>query len=164
MVKNFQFTSIGYIQTPFFTPANTPIQPAAAQEVKGTVVINEEYLPALKDLDGFSHIVLVYFFDRAKSPELEVKPFMDTQTHGLFATRAPSRPNPIGISVVKLVKIDKNKLTVQGVDMLDNTPLLDIKPYVPAFAAGTANRFGWLEKNIWKMKTTRDDGRFSGES
>lgn len=161
MITNFQFTAIGYILTPFITPTNTPIQPAAAQNASGTVILNEEYTPALKDLSGFSHIVLLYVFDRAKSPQLEVKPFMDIQTHGLFATRAPARPNPIGFSVVELMKIDQNRLTVQGVDMLNNTPLLDIKPYVPAFVPGTPNRFGWLEQNIWKMKTTRDDGRFS---
>lgn len=161
MESTHQFTSIGIIQTPFDTPQSTPIQPAGAQFSEGTILLNEAYIPALKDLDGFSHIVLLYVFDRVKPFQLEVKPFMDSESRGLFATRAPSRPNPIGLSVVELVSIQHNRLMVRGVDMLNNTPLLDIKPHVPAFEAGVATRFGWLEKNIWKMDSTQDDGRFA---
>ncbi len=162
MKTQFTFTPIGKISTPFETQEGTPIQPAAAKENIGTITLLETYLPALKDLEGFSHIVLIYVFDRSKPAQLEVKPFMDTEFHGVFATRAPSRPNPIGLSVVELLKIEGSTLTVRGVDMLNNTPLLDIKPHVPSFEPGGEPRFGWLEENIHKMQNTRDDGRFAG--
>lgn len=164
MKTQFIFTPIGTITTPFESQEGTPIQPAAAADALGTITLLEAYRPALKDLDGFSHIVLIYVFDRSKPAQLQVKPFMDTEPHGVFATRAPSRPNPIGLSIVELINVEGHILTVRGVDMLNNTPLLDIKPHVPAFEPGKVHRFGWLEYNIQKMQTTRDDGRFSGEN
>ena len=157
----FQFKSIGVITTPFENAAGTPIQPGASKDAAGTVTLDPIYTAALKDLDGFSHIILIYVFDRASAPKLTVTPFMDDCEHGLFATRAPARPNPIGISVVRLLRMEQNQLFVSGVDMLNGTPLLDIKPYVPGFDPVKADRIGWLQSNINRMESTRDDGRFS---
>jgi len=114
----------------------------------------------LKDLDGFSHIILLYHFHRVEGYSLLVTPFMDTIQHGLFSTRAPKRPNPIGISVVRLVQISGLTLDIENVDILDGTPLLDIKPYVPQFDNHPANAIGWLENTNGKAKVARADGRF----
>jgi len=109
----------------FKEPKGTPIQPAAAKGIGGKVEVFSEYAEGLKDVEGFSHIILVCHFHLSGKPSLKVKPFMDTQMRGVFATRAPSRPNPIGISIVRLVKIEENILHVQDVDIVDGTPLLD---------------------------------------
>lgn len=129
---------IGIIHTPFKEVAGMPIQPAGAAGVQGDVEVFEAYREALKDLDGFSHIVLLYLFHRSKGFNLQVVPFMDSERRGLFATRAPRRPNPIGLSVVELAGVGAGCLHVRNVDMLDGTPLLDIKPYVPEFDRRTA--------------------------
>ena len=160
---SFHFKSIGVISTPFENAAGTPIQPAASKEAAGVITLDPLYNAALKDLDGFSHIILIYVFDRTSAAKLTVKPFMDDSEHGVFATRAPARPNPIGISVVRLLRMEQNQLFVSGVDMLNNTPLLDIKPYVPQFDPGKADRIGWLESNIIRLESTKDDGRFTQE-
>ena len=155
------YTPIGFIHSPFREPRGTPIQPPGAKGIDGSVELFPEYVEGLSDLDGFSHIILIYHFHLAKSPSLTMKPFMDDQPHGIFAIRAPSRPNPIGISVVRLVEIENNILHIQDVDILDGTPLLDIKPYVPDFDPPKVERKGWLEKNVRKVQNSRDDGRFS---
>jgi tRNA-Thr(GGU) m(6)t(6)A37 methyltransferase TsaA len=155
-----EFKPIGSIHTPFTTPENMPIQPAGAAGVHGTVEIFEEYLAGLKDLDGFSHIILLYHFHRSQGFSLQVVPFMDTRSRGIFATRAPKRPNPIGLSVVTLDRIESGVLHVQNVDMLDGTPLLDIKPYVPEFDSPTDIRTGWLEEARKTVATRRSDERF----
>ena len=139
----FTVQPIGVIHTPFASPSGMPIQ-AARSEAVGRVEVYPEYAPGLADLDGFSHIILVYWFHRAKGFSLTVRPFLDDQPHGLFATRYPARPNHIGLSVVELMAIDDCTLHVQGVDMLDGTPLLDIKPFVPAFDHREGVRTGWL--------------------
>jgi tRNA-Thr(GGU) m(6)t(6)A37 methyltransferase TsaA len=108
------------------------------------VEVYDDYVEGLADLDGFSHIILLYHFHESSGYRLRVKPFLDNQKRGLFATRAPWRPNPIGLSVVRLVQVEGSKLTVEDVDILDNTPLLDIKPYVPEFDQRTKTRLGWL--------------------
>lgn len=123
-----------------------------------------EYAPGLSDLEGFSHVILIYHFHLASAPRLRVRPFMDGREHGVFATRAPARPNPIGLSVVRLLKVEGNVLYVAEVDVVDGTPLLDIKPYVPQFDSAQNVRIGWLEGNVCKLPYARDDGRFSGES
>ncbi len=138
---------IGVIRTPFTSSENTPIQ-SSKSNAKGHVEVSLEYLNALKSLDGFSHIILVYWFHKAKSPKLKVQPYLDQTEHGLFATRAPSRPNPIGISVVKLIRIKGDKIVFKGADMLDGTPLLDIKPYVPQFDEKEKVKIGWLQNKI----------------
>lgn len=155
------YKPIGVIYSPFKEPKGTPIQPQAAKGIKGKVEVFSSYIEALKDLGGFSHIILIYHFHLTRGGyKLKVKPFMDKKFHGIFATRAPSRPNPIGISVVRLLKIRKNILYIEDVDIVDKTPLLDIKPYVPQFDIREVERIGWLKKNIFKLNKTKDDGRF----
>ncbi|GAB6135045.1 hypothetical protein JCM16307_05930 [Thermococcus prieurii] len=120
-----------------------------------------EYADGLKDIEGFSHIILIYHFHLARPGRLTVRPYMDNEEHGVFATRAPGRPNPIGLSVVRLLEVRRRRLTVENIDVLDGTPLLDIKPYVPEFDVHRVERIGWLEKNVHKLPEARDDGRFT---
>ncbi len=151
-------TPIGIIHSPHQQAAGTPIQAALATGVQGTVEVFADYAEGLRDLDGFERIWLVYWFDRAKPPQLLVTPYLDTTPRGLFATRAPSRPNPIGLSPVRLLRIAGRTLHVDGLDVLDNTPLLDIKPYLPAFDAFQATRIGWCAHA--QGRVTAADGRF----
>ena len=151
---------IGIIHTPFTKPEGMPIQPAGAAGVHGTVEVFEEYHAGLKDLDGFSHIILLYHFHRIQGFNLQIVPFMDTQFRGLFATRAPKRPNPIGLSIVQLESIKNGVLHVQNVDILDGTPLLDIKPYVPDFDSHVEVRTGWLEEARKTVQNRQADKRF----
>ncbi len=141
------FKPIGIIHTPYKEPKGTPIQSARreAKDVEATVEVFPEYAAGLKDLDGFSHVMLIYHFHLARVPSLAVIPFLDTVPRGVFATRSPARPNPIGISVVRLVSMrPEGYLLVKGIDIVDGTPLLDIKPYIPAFDTHAADRTGWL--------------------
>jgi tRNA-Thr(GGU) m(6)t(6)A37 methyltransferase TsaA len=154
------YKPIGIIYSPFKEPKGTPLQPGAAKDAEGIVKVFPEYEKGLKDLDKFSHIILIYHFHLSKLYSLEVVPFMDDRPHGLFATRAPSRPNPIGLSVVTLTKIEGNKLYVKDIDIVDGTPLLDIKPFVPEFDSFSVVKKGWLEKKVGKLKDSKDDGRF----
>jgi len=156
----FELIPIGVIHTPFTKREGMPIQPAGAAGVQGTVKVFESYQAGLRDLDGFSHIILLYHFHRSQGFKLQVVPFMDTRSRGLFATRAPKRPNPIGLSVVQLERIEDGTLYVRNVDMLDGTPLLDIKPYVPEFDVQTAIRTGWLEQARKTVHDRRSDRRF----
>ncbi len=159
-MNDITYKPVGIIHSPFKEPEGAPIQPSASQ-ARGTIEIFPEFVPGLKDLDGFSHIILLYHFHRSRKPELVVRPFMDTESRGIFAIRAPSRPNSIGFSVVRLLRIEGNILHVEGIDILDGTPLLDIKPYVPKFDSAEAERIGWLEDKVGKVESARDDGRFS---
>jgi tRNA (adenine37-N6)-methyltransferase len=147
---------IGTIHSPFNEPGGTPIQSSLAQDTEGTVVVFPEYADALQDVCGFERVWLLYWLDRAPPPRLRVVPFRDEVEHGLFATRAPCRPNPIGLSCVRLLGIERNVLTIGGVDILDGTPLLDIKPYVPEFDAFPRSRAGWME-NGGNRRTLADD-------
>ena len=151
---------IGKIRSPFKEPKGTPIQPASAKGIQGTVEVFEEYKEGLKDLDGFSHVILLYHFHLSGKPEMSVLPFMDEEEHGVFATRASSRPNPIGLSVVELLGLDGNVLSVRNIDIVDGTPLLDIKPYTKEFDNFEVSKSGWLEKRVHKIEETKDDGRF----
>ncbi|OPX18028.1 tRNA (N6-threonylcarbamoyladenosine(37)-N6)-methyltransferase TrmO [candidate division WOR-3 bacterium 4484_100] len=160
MKKKVEYRPIGIIHTPFKEPKGTPIQPRAGKGIEGVVEVFAEYVPALSDLEKFSHIILIYHLHRTKSYQLKVVPFMDDKLRGLFATRAPARPNPIGISVVRLKRIETNRLYIQDLDIVDQTPLLDIKPYVPEFDRGEKIKFGWLESRIHRLEESRDDGRF----
>ena len=137
-----------------------PIQPAGAVGVKGTIEVFEEYQVGLKDLDGFSHIILLYHLHYSNEFRLSVVPFMDVEPRGLFATRAPNRPNPIGLSVIQLDRIKDGILYIQNVDILDGTPLLDIKPYVPEFDAALTVRTGWLENARRDVTDRKSDERF----
>jgi len=154
------YRPIGIIHSPFKDPKGVPIQSAVAKGIKGIVEIFPEYVEGLKDLEGFSHIILIYHFHLIKKMLLRVKPYMDDKLHGVFATRAPCRPNPIGISVVRLIKIKGNMLYIQDIDIVDGTPLLDIKPYVPEFDVRKVDRIGWLSENVQKLPTSEDNGRF----
>ena len=140
----FHLQPIGVIHSPFTDKSQTPIQ-ASRSQGKGTVEVYPEFAEGLQDLEGFSHIHLLYVFHESSGYSLLVKPFLDDQWHGLFATRYPFRPNPIGLSVVQLITRKNNTLEIEGVDMLDGTPLLDIKPYLPEFDVRTGTRNGWYE-------------------
>ena len=153
-----EVTAIGTIHSPFKDTAGVPIQPAFAGQTEGTVEVQAEYREALADLEGFERIWLVYWFDRAAPFKARVKPFMDHQTHGLFATRAPARPNPIGLSCVRLLSIEGTTLHVGGIDILDGTPLLDIKPYASRFDRFNVTRCGWLDTA--EQGSTKSDDRF----
>ena len=156
-----EFQAIGTIHSPFLSLEGMPIQPAGAKGVMGHVEIYENYRGGLKDLDGFSHIILLYYFHRSRDYKLQVTPFLDDTPRGVFATRAPSRPNSIGISVVQLERIDGLRLEIRNVDILDETPLLDIKPFVPEFDAPPNCRTGWLEKAAQKAAARKSDQRFA---
>jgi len=131
------FRPIGIISTPFQEPKGTPIQPRAAAGAVGTVKVFPEYCQGLQDLDGFSHIFLLYHFHHCQGFSLLVKPFLDEVQRGVFATRAPARPNPIGLSLVRLDRIEHDTLHVREVDILDGTPLLDINPLFRSLTPGT---------------------------
>jgi tRNA-Thr(GGU) m(6)t(6)A37 methyltransferase TsaA len=153
-----EYRPIGFVHSPYQTASGTPIQPSRARGIEGTVELDEEYVEALSDLDGFSHIILICHLHKAADFKLRVVPYLDTELRGLFATRAPSRPNPIGLSVVRLLGIDGRVLRIEGVDLLDGTPVLDIKPYVRDFDDQTEIRCGWLDDV--KGKQTAADNRF----
>ncbi len=163
-MDSITYTPIGIIHSPFTGQGQAPIQSTSrlARDVEGTIEIFPEYAAGLKDVDGFSHVFIIYHFDRAKAPRLAVVPYLDTEERGIFATRAPTRPNPIGVSVVRLVSIENGSiLHVTGLDVLDNTPLLDIKPWIPQFDSFTPERTGWLHERASSLDGTMDDGRFA---
>jgi tRNA-Thr(GGU) m(6)t(6)A37 methyltransferase TsaA len=157
---DIRFKPIGIIHSPFKEPRGTPVQPTAATGIAGTVEVFPEYAAGLKDIDGFSHVILLYQLHNVREFSLVVKPFLDKVTHGVFATRAPGRPNSIGLSVVCLLQVDGNILKIQDIDIVDDTPLIDIKPYVPQFDHRQPCKIGWMEKNIAKLTYVSDDGRF----
>jgi tRNA-Thr(GGU) m(6)t(6)A37 methyltransferase TsaA len=159
-MTSITYQPIGIIHSKFKEPKGTPIQPAAGKDITAEVEVFPQYIEGLEDLGDFSHIMLLFHFHFSKSFSLKVKPYMDTNFHGVFATRAPSRPNSIGISIVRLIKIKENILHIKDVDIVDGTPLLDIKPYVPEFAATETIKTGWLNENVHKLDTSEDDGRF----
>ena len=160
-MSQITYEPIGIIHTPFKRPEGMPIQPSGAKGIKGTIVLDEKYIEALADLDGFSHIILIYHLHLSEGFSLKVKPFLDDTRRGLFATRAPRRPNPIGLSVVKLIGIESNILTIENVDMVDGTPLLDIKPYVEEFNSAEEIKTGWLTDKGIKARMKKSDKRFN---
>lgn len=139
------YKPIGIIHTPFKEIKGMPNQPTAAKDVEGIVEIQPEYIEGLKDIEGFSHIILVYHFHLSVGYSLMVKPFMHDHFRGVFATRSPKRPNPIGVSVVRLVKVEGGTIYVKDLDIVDGTPLLDIKPYIPDDSQ-RVERIGWLSE------------------
>ena len=145
------FNSIGTIHTPFKIKEGMPIQSKRAIGIKGQVIIKEELAEGLSDLDGFSHIILIYYFHKSEGFELKTTPFLDQNKRGVFSTRAPRRPNSIGISIVRLLSIEGNILNIENVDMLDGTPLLDIKPYVSYFDIHEVKKNGWIESKKDKL-------------
>lgn len=156
-----QMNPIGVIHTPFDDRQGMPIQPSGASGIKGTVDVYEAFRQGLKDLDGFSHVILIYAFHLSEGFNLEVIPFLDNEPRGLFSTRAPKRPNPIGLSTVRLNAIKDGVLFVENVDMMNGTPLLDIKPYVPDFDRALDVRTGWLEQTRKRAEERKSDARFT---
>ena len=154
------YDSIGIIHSPFKNAEGIPIQPSQARGIKGTVELRKELEDGLKDLDGFSQIILLYHFHLSKNYSLHVIPFLDVTPHGVFATRAPTRPNAIGLSVVKLIKIERNILFIEYIDIVDGTPLLDIKPYVKEFQDSEDLKIGWLSEKANKSTNIKADDRF----
>ncbi len=155
---------IGIIRSPFTDRANMPIQPCGACNVAGQVVLEESFADGLKDLSGFSHIYLLYHFHMSRGYELTVVPFMEPRQRGLFSTRAPRRPNQIGLSVVRLKSVEGNIVHILDVDVLDGTPLLDIKPYMKAFDAFPDALCGWAESHQGTANDIRSDDRFVDSS
>ena len=155
-----QFEPIGIIHSPFKDLEGMPIQPGGAAGVKGKIEVFEQYQAGLADLEGFSHVYLLYHFHLSRGYELKVVPFLDEVPRGLFATRAPKRPNPIGISIVGLDCVETGVLHISNVDVLDGTPLLDIKPYAPEFDAQENVRTGWLGKAGTRVSGRKSDDRF----
>lgn len=155
-----RYKPIGIIHSPFKDVKGMPIQPSGAKGVAGTIEIRPDFIEGLKDLDGFSHIMLIYHFHLSKGYSLSVKPFIDDKLHGVFATRAPRRPNPIGISVVKLIRVEGNFLHIENVDIIDGTPLLDIKPYISEVDVHEVEKTGWLSGKAEKMYNVKADERF----
>lgn len=152
---------IGTIRTPHTDITNMPIQPIAAEGIKGYIELLPEYAEGLSDLDGFSHITLIYHFHKAGGFKLKVVPFMDTRERGIFSCKAPKRPNAIGTSTVRLLSIDGNIVHIDQVDMLDGTPLIDIKPFYPRYDNRDNVTIGWLEKNKdLPLEALRADERF----
>lgn len=161
MVYDINLKSIGIIHSKFKNLENMPIQPAGDNAAEGSIEINSKYKEGLKDLEGFSHIIIIYHFHKAGQVKLTVKPFLDKVIHGVFATRAPVRPNHIGLSVVEIEKIIDSTIFVKNIDVLDATPLLDIKPFVPGFDIPKSDiRIGWLASNVQDASTRLSDNRF----
>ena len=157
----FIYESIGVIRTPFESPDGMPIQPVGDATVEGIVELKEAYADGLKDLEGFTHCILLYHFHAsADAAPLEVEPFLDDEPRGVFATRAPQRPNPIGLSVVEIESVTDGNVTVNGIDIVDQTPLLDIKPFVPDFDAPSDAATGWLTASKSTIRSKQADERF----
>ena len=148
MEKDITIKPIGIIHTPYKNQSGIPIQARFGNDAEGYLEIFEEYAQGLKDIEGFSHLFLIYYFNQATEEKLIGKPFLEDEPHGIFAIRSPMRPNHIGISIVKVTKIEHNKITFCDVDILDNTPLLDIKPYISHFDVRDNVKNGWIEKHF----------------
>ena len=148
MRKNITLKPIGIIHTPYKESKGIPIQGKFEKDATGQVELFPEYRQGLKDIEGFSNIILIYYFDRSKDEKIISRPFLEDETHGIFSIRSPHRPNHIGVSIVKLGKVERNKITFSEVDILDGTPLLDIKPYVSHFDSRENVKNGWLEKHF----------------
>ncbi len=159
-MKEITLRPIGIIHSPFKQNLGTPIQPEGGRDVEAVVEVFEEFVPGLADLDGFSHVILIYYFHTCEVTRLIMRPFMDETERGIFATRAPVRPNHIGMSVVRLDRVWNNLLHIKDVDVLDGTPVLDIKPHVPRLDSPGPARIGWLEGKEHGIEAKRDDGRF----
>lgn len=159
-MKAIRYAPIGIVHTPYKQPEGIPIQPSGGRGVRGTIQLDPEFADGLKDLAGFSHIVLITHLHLSKGYELEVIPFLDDRPRGLFATRSPRRPNPIGLSVVKLVKVAGNILHIEGIDMVDGTPLLDIKPYLGERTFEEEVRLGWFAEKKHLLRDARADRHF----
>lgn len=155
-----EIQAIGTLHTPHETLTDMPIQPKGAQEIEGHALLLPQYEAGLKDLEGFSHLYLIYAFHEASRTEMEVVPFMDTVPRGVFSTRSPLRPSHIGLSIVRLTDIRGNRVYFSGADMLNNTPLIDIKPYIEKFDAISESLSGWMQGSQREVNDARSDDRF----
>ena len=161
--NSIQYHPIGVIHSPYESLIGMPIQPSGADGVRGKIILDSQYMTGLQDLEGFSHLILIYHFHRSSGPSLVVQPFLDDIPHGVFATRAPRRPNSIGLSVVRLISVQSNIIEIENVDILDGTPLLDIKPYIPVIDQPEIVRIGWLEGKVDNFRGRLSDDRFIGD-
>ncbi len=159
-VPHISYAPVAHMRTPFTNVRGMPIQPVGAQGVAGSIDVLPEFADGLADIEGFSHLLVIYHLHECKGFTLRVQPFLDNDEHGIFATRSPRRPNPIGISVLRLTGVTGNRLHVENVDMLDGTPVLDIKPYVPTFDVWDADRTGWFATVADNAVQCRADDRF----
>ena len=161
-MKSVTYQPIGVIHSPFKDLEGMPIQPIGARGIKGEIHLNEAYVEGLDDLEGFSHIILIYHFHLCNGHLLKVKPFLDNIERGIFSTRAPKRPNSIGLSVVRLEKIEGATIHISNVDIIDGTPLLDIKPYIPHFDISENEEvfIGWFENKHQEANIKKSDKRF----
>jgi len=159
-MNNIQFPIIGYIHSPFKELGNIPVQPVYGKGIEGMVEILDEYTSGLKDLEGFNYIYLIFFLHKVKHTKLQVIPFWDNQIRGIFSTRAPSRPSHIGLSLVELLKIESNRLYIRDIDILDGTPLLDIKPFIPRIDTRENATSGWLKATDEEISRKLSDNRF----
>ncbi len=159
-MKEIIYKPIGIIHSPFKDMEGIPIQPTASYGIAGTAEVKPQYKDGLKDIEGFSHIILLYHFHLSNGPLLQVKPFLDDTPRGIFSTRAPRRPNSIGLSIVCLTRVEEATLYIEDVDIVDGTPLLDIKPYVPQFDHRHVDKIGWLSENVNNVYKTKADNRF----
>jgi tRNA (adenine37-N6)-methyltransferase len=163
-MQSIIFHPIGIIHTPFSSHDDMPIQGIGGKGIKATIEIFPEFTAGLKDLDGFSHIILLYHLHLVEKSELIVKPFLDDKERGIFATRSPVRPNPIGMTTVRLIEIIDNRLIIEDVDMIDQSPLLDIKPCLPVIDDIQELRLGWLTGKIEQFSQKKSDDRFNRHS
>src|SRR5215831_11772137 len=161
LMDTITYQPIGVAHTPFTTLDGMPLQTVAAYGIRGSVELDPALSDGLRDLNAFSHLILLTHLHQMSGYALEVTPYLDDQSHGIFATRSPRRPNPIGLSIVRLIAIQDATLLIEDVDLLDGTPVLDLKPYVPTFDARETERIGWFAGRIERVQTTRSDKRFT---
>ncbi|OEZ29976.1 tRNA (N6-threonylcarbamoyladenosine(37)-N6)-methyltransferase TrmO [Variovorax boronicumulans] len=150
---------VGIVRSRFTETSGMPIQTAGAPDEVGRLEVFAEFAPGLRDIEGFDYLILVTHLHRCAHERLEVVPFLDDATHGVFATRAPARPNRLGLSIVRLTAVESTTLHFSGNDMIDGTPVLDIKPYVPRFDVRETERVGWFGARLDQLPRTRSDGR-----
>lgn len=159
-MEHVSYTPIGVVRSPFTAVAGMPLQTIAAAEVVGLVEIDPAYADGLADLDGFTHLWLLTQLHERGAASMKITPFLDVQPRGVFATRSPRRPNPIGLSLVRLLRVERATLHIAEIDLLDGTPVLDIKPYVPLFDTRPDAAIGWFATSIAQVFTRRADDRF----
>lgn len=158
MTDTIAMRPIGAIRSPYRATQGMPIQTVAAADVEGELEVFAQFAEGLRDIEGFEYLILLTHLHQAVE-KLQVVPFMDTASHGVFATRVPARPNRIGLSIVRLVEVKGRVLRFAGNDMLDGTPVLDIKPYVPALDVRQTERIGWFEQGLRRLPSTVSDDR-----
>lgn len=156
-----EYSPIGYVRSPFKEPSGVPIQTKAGSDIEGEIEVLDEFVEGICDLEGFSHIIVLTHLHAHRGYKLKVIPFLDDVERGVFSTRAPKRPNPIGLHLVRLRSVEGNVLRIMDVDMIDGTPVLDIKPYIPQGDEREGSRIGWLDGKLQRFLSEQADDRFS---